>query len=333
MGEKFLSLKEIIREPDLYYAHSKEDKTQKTQYETLEEHTKLCQEYFGKICENKQIEKKMEHFYRIYMGETSKEAKELFDAMWKNVVTFHDMGKINPMFQRVALGRTEVAENKEYYLVGSKHSSLSSVIYMEYYLKKAEQIENWEEAQRLLLLIMYNGYIISRHHSGLVSASDFAAGEQKEEICKAIKVLQKECKKVCKNEFDFDKDCFENMGSNFKDLPRTKKQNIWLYFYEKLLYSLLVASDYYATSEYVSGVKTKDLGELEDITDLYEAFQKTEINQAIREYETTLYPMETEKLQKVEDINVLRKEICCVTKRKPFFMWKHQLAAVSLIYP
>jgi CRISPR-associated endonuclease/helicase Cas3 len=176
MGEKFLSLKEIIREPDLYYADSKEDKTQKTQYETLEEHTKLCQEYFGKICENKQIEKKMEHFYRIYMGETSKEAKELFDAMWKNVVTFHDMGKINPMFQRVALGRTEVAENKEYYLVGSKHSSLSSVIYMEYYLKKAEQIENWEEAQRLLLLIMYNGYIISRHHSGLVSVSDFAAG-------------------------------------------------------------------------------------------------------------------------------------------------------------
>lgn len=309
MLEKFLDLKEIIKEPDSYFAHSKEDENQKTQYESLEEHTKLCQEYFEKICESKQIEKKMEHFCHIYMGEASKEAKELFDSMWKNVVTFHDMGKINPMFQRSALGRTEVAENKEYYLVGSKHSSLSSVIYMEYYLKKVEELQNWEEAQRLLLLIMYNGYIISRHHSGLVSVSDFAAGEQKEEIGKAIKVLQKEGKKVCKNEFDFDNDCFENMGRNFRDLPRTKKQNIWLYFYEKLLYSLVVAADYYATSEYISGVKTKDLGELEDITSLYEAFQKTEINQAIRAYETTFYPMEAENLQKIEDINVLRKEI------------------------
>ena len=101
---------------------------------------------------------------------------------------------------------------------------------MEYYLKKAEELQNGEEAQRLLLLIMYNGYIISRHHSGLVSVSDFAAGEQKEEIGKAIKVLQKEGKKVCKNEFEFDNDCFENMGRNFRDLPRTKKTEYMVIF-------------------------------------------------------------------------------------------------------
>ena len=116
---------------------------------------------------------------------------------------------------------------------------------------------------------MYNAYIISRHHSGLVSMNDFGGGEQKEEICKAIKVLQKKYGKICKSEFDFDDVCFEYMGRNFKDISRTKKQDIWLYFYEKLLYSLLVAADYYATSEYVSGVKTKDFGELEDITKFY----------------------------------------------------------------
>ena len=309
MGEKFVDLKEIIREPDLYYAHTKMDENQKVQYETLEEHTKLCQEYFENICKSKQIEQKMDCFYQVYMGTASNPAKELFDSMWKNVVTFHDMGKINPMFQKIALGRKEVSENESYYSIGSKHSCLSAVMYMEYYLKKAEELEKLEEAQRLLLFILYNAYIISRHHSGLVSVRDFVSGEQKEEIGKAIKTLQKEYGKIGNREFDFDDDCFEYMGRCFKDIERTKKQDIWLYFYVKLLYSLLVAADYYATSEYVSGVKTKDFGELEDIWELYEAFEKTKINQEIREYENTLYPMTTEKRNKTQDINVLRKEI------------------------
>ena len=128
MGEKFVDLKEIIREPDLYYAHTKTDENQKVQYETLEEHTKLCQEYFENICKSKQIEQKMVCFYQVYTGTASKEAKELFDSMWKNVVTFHDMGKINPMFQKFALGRKEVSENESYYSIGSKHSCLSAVM-------------------------------------------------------------------------------------------------------------------------------------------------------------------------------------------------------------
>lgn len=315
MEETFIRLEEIIREPDLYYAHSKKNENQEIEYETLEQHTKLCGQYFEKICKSRQIAAKMNRFYQIYMGETSKEAKILFDAMWNNVVTFHDMGKTNPLFQREVLGRKEVVDHGGYCLVGSKHSSLSAVIYMEYYLQKVEELENFEEAQRLLILIMCNGYIISRHHSGLVSMEGFLRGEQKEEIKKAIKVLEKEYEKVCNKQFYFDEACMRAMEECFVHIPRSKKQDIWLYFYEKLLYSLLVAADYYATSEYASSVKIKDLGEVEDISQLYSAFQSTKINQGIREYEHTFYPMEEEKLQQTEDINVLRKEIFLEAER------------------
>ncbi len=47
---------------------------------------------------------------------------------------------------------------------------------------------------------------------------------------------------------------------------QSKRQGIWLYFYEKLTYSLLVAADYYATSEYSSGINIDSFGEIDDIT-------------------------------------------------------------------
>ncbi len=318
MGEKFLELSDLIKEPDCYYAHSKENLNHIIEYETLEAHTKLCQQYFEELCKCKQIEEKMDCFYQVFMGKTSKETKKIFDSMWKNITTFHDMGKINTRFQREILGRREVKENKEYDLVGAKHSSLSAVIYMDYYLEMAETLEQEEEASRLLIFIMCNGYLISRHHSGLVPVGDFLEGEQKEKICKAIEVLQTEYEKVCKKSFQFDNLCFAYMGQRFVDEPRTKKQNIWLYFYEKLLYSLLVAADYYATSEYVSGVKTTDFGQLDDLSNLYKVFQNTKINQGIREYENTLYPMKSKALQEIRDINVLRKEIFLETEKNFF---------------
>lgn len=309
MKKEFLDLKEILREPDLYYAHSKSDGEGEIQYETLEEHTTLCQYYFEKICHCKKIEEKMEFFYQKFMGKTSEQTKKLFDEMWKNVVTFHDVGKVNPLFQSNVLHREDIVKNPSYNLTGSKHSVLSAVIYMDYYLDKAEQLDHYEEARGLLILIMCHGYLISRHHSGLVSMEAFLVGEQKDELDKAIKVLEKEYRKIGKKQFLFDQECIKVMGQEFKDINCTKQQSIWLYLYEKLLYSLLIAADYYATSEYISGIKTKDIGEIENISEFYESFQNTEINQSIREYEKTTYPMKNQKLQEIRDINVLRKEI------------------------
>lgn len=319
MGKKFLEVTDFIKKTDFYSAHSKENGNKKVEYETLEAHTKLCQHYFETLWECKQIEDKMDHFYEIFMGETSKETKDIFDNMWKNIITFHDMGKINPRFQREILGRKDIEENKNYNIIGSKHSALSAVIYMEYYLEIAEMIEHKEEAGRLLILIMCNAYLISRHHSGLVPVEDFLAGEQKEEIYKTIKILQTEYEKVFKKSFQFDISCFDYMALRFIEEPRTKKQDIWLYFYEKLLYSLLVAADYYATSEYISGVKITDFGELDELNNLCKVFQNTKINQSIREYENTLYPMESKTLQEIRDINVLRKEIFLETEKNYFY--------------
>lgn len=320
MSGKFVDLRGILCNLDVYYAHTKENVNHELEYETLEEHTNKSLHYFERICENKQLEAKMDCFYRIYMekmlGETSDETKSLFDEMWKNVVIFHDLGKVNPLFQKIVLKRKDVRENPDFNIIGTRHSVLSSVMYMDYYINRVEKLQNMDEAERLLIIVICNAYLISRHHSRLTALENFLSGSQKDDILKAVKVMDKNYESICGRKFEFNKDCIENMGTVFKDTVQSKKQSIWLYLYTKLLYSVLVAADYYATSEYISGIKTQDLGELEDISELYEIFQNTEINKSIREYEENTYSMSDDKLSRVKDINVLRKEIFLNAEKK-----------------
>lgn len=129
------------------------------------------------------------------------------------------------------------------------------------------------------------------------------------EIAQAIKVLQQEYDTICTRKFGLEQYKMDFIIRVFKESKSTKKQSIWLYIYEKLLFSLLVASDYYATSKFISGVTIENLGNFQNLQQLNKVFSNTEINKAIRNYEAQEYPMEDSRLWETKDINVLRKEI------------------------
>ena len=60
---------------------------------------------------------------------------------------------------------------------------------------------------------------------------------------------------------------------------------IFIWYNTRLLFSLLVAVDYYATSDYMNGIKLKAFGQLDDISNIIQAYEKTGTQQSIREYE------------------------------------------------
>ena len=81
----------------------------------------------------------------------------------------------------------------------------------------------------------------------------------------------------------------ENEGQKLKKvyLKRDKKEGmferltgnkssrqVYLFGYTRLLFSLLVASDYYATSEYMNEIQLKETGQLDDISGMIEAYEK-----------------------------------------------------------
>lgn len=79
-----------------------------------------------------------------------------------------------------------------------------------------------------------------------------------------------------------------------------------LYVYAKLLYSLLVSSDFYATSEYMSGFKAEkpeDFGVLTDVDKFFKPFSETDIYKNIRNYS------KVRKQSDFADINEARSEM------------------------
>ena len=321
MEIKFIKMEKILKDPFQYYAHKKEQESGGQRLETLEEHTLLCQKYFKCIYQNKQIGEAVSLFIRKYMkkfsGKLSEKSRQLIADMWCNVVTFHDVGKHNPNFQRDVMGRKEVERNPNYSPAGSEHSALSAVLYLNYYYKKLKN-EELEEGRYLFYLLMCNAYTISRHHGRLVSLEEFVRSLSEGRNRKLFKVLQKESGNVCEEKFELSENMITKMINMVDKVGKnqTKEQAIWLYFYEKLTYSMLVAADYYAASEFMSGIQMQDLGEVDNISEIFQVHQSTEVNQGIRKYEAEEYPVDLEKLEKETKINVLRNEIFLDAERQ-----------------
>lgn len=319
MELKFVPIGEILKNPDSYYAHTKGIGESKQNLETLAEHTMLCQQYFSKIYETKCIGGCILRFINFYMGSISEYENNLFKEMWCNVVTFHDLGKHNPNFQRNVLGRKEVKKNPAYGPAGNRHSMLSAVIYMDYYFRRVREIKG-EAGKRLSLIMLCNAYVIARHHGRLVSMEDFMHELIDGNDRGIIKIFRQEERNFCAGTFGLEEKHLKKLRELLKEIGRiqTKEQGIWLYFYEKLTYSMLVAADYYATSGFMSGVKVEHLGNLKQILQFSSVHQQTAVNKAIREYETEFYPADAEQLKAERQINKLRNEIFLDVEKQLF---------------
>ena len=66
------------------------------------------------------------------------ELQELICEMYYHVPLFHDLGKINPIFQNKNMGNLIVSTDRfsDFLLLSSKHSLFSSVLYINIFAKK-----------------------------------------------------------------------------------------------------------------------------------------------------------------------------------------------------
>ena len=99
----------------------------------------------------------------------------------------------------------------------------------------------------------------------------------------------------------------------FDNLDREKA--LIVYTYERLLYSVLVACDYYATTEFMSGVEIKNFGDINEINEFYDVYKNTYVYKSIRDYENNDYKSKT-SFDHVKDINILRDEMFLDSERE-----------------
>ena len=294
------------------YAHLLRDGKEK---ETLIEHTDRSKKYWINIVEKKHLDKVFEEFENVYLEGFSKEAIELFEKMTVNIVVLHDFGKVNPRFQQVNMkNKCSMGEMKDNN-IGKKHSIISAIFYLDYFLPKINKLESKEEKNELKNLAYIYSYIISKHHGNLDRFEKYLNSllEESEDDLgyrakKWLTVWKKDIMKLNESiEIIKRSQTIENMMERMK--KREKKKTIYLYGMTKLVYSLLVVSDYYATSEFMSGIKMSDFGQLANYEDILNTYENMDVQKNIRKYEKEVYPLEKEKYKLEEDINILRNEM------------------------
>lgn len=295
-----------------YLAHIKDNRE-----ETLQEHTELANKYFEKIVEYKNLKPFFEGIKNILKLENIEE--ELYYKMIDDVVNFHDFGKINSQFQIDKMLNEKILKMEDKYnilgVLGSDHSLLSASMFIAYYFGKITDLIEIVETKKIVILfeiLFALSYVISKHHGNLDSFEEYIeklSRNNDENILKELKNISVSNGGILLQAF-LEKETI-TIFFNFIETyisERKKKENISsheamsIFVFTKMMFSLLVASDYYSTNEFMQEIKYEDFGNMGNIDTIKKEYENSEIIKSIRDKEKNGIPND-------EDINNFRTKI------------------------
>lgn len=201
-------------------------KTNSKSYETLFAHSGLTYRYFEKIIESKSLQTILDDLIKKidYMHH------KLIDQMFKDAIYLHDLGKKNPYFQAKKMGNPHFEAYQDS-TTSSEHSKYSADEYIKHYLVLIEDKQKFNRFEReKLKYILYSfSYHMAKHHGRLSQFEKYKTEDKKAQSYRA-------------------------------NLDKLKIHEFEFYILNKLLFSLLVSSDYYATTEYMADFPIDSFG-------------------------------------------------------------------------
>lgn len=273
------SLHKNVPEVDKMFAHRHKDND--VPREPLECHLKTTIEYYRKLCENKHVDKLVTS---MIDGIQRTEAKKLFTQtdrkfifeLFEEAIFLHDIGKINPNFQIKKMKNT-LLDNV---LDGiTQHSVFSAIIYLDYFNKRYNELKL---SRGVRAFIVSFSYIISRHHSDL---QDYNYEDYIDALEKGMETKYFRYYRGINSEEEFEslRKMIQNIGKrNIVTSYEIKEKEYFIL--NKLLYSIIVACDFYATSEYDTRKKI-ELSRIKSIDLIRKEYEETEQVKKIRLYE------------------------------------------------
>lgn len=282
-------MEQLLKE-NTYYAH-REDSKEK---ELLSSHLELTYAYYKKMEKYKNLDKKVKDMIQKTFKVEGELTQKIYE-MFEQAIYYHDIGKINPLFQKNKM-QNDLHIKME--IQDDTHAALSARIYVDSLLKEIlEETSNYEIKQKTVLVYVtyYFGYVISRHHTSLEGIHHF------EDAIKNKNIPQLEEAKEALYKAQLAKlDLF---------LEKVSPDAIGLYILCKLLYSVLIDADFYATYEYMSG---KEVPIEEKKQELFTKYKESELYKSIQEY--------GKGKKQIEGINKIRSDIFLETQKE---LWEH----------
>lgn len=356
MNKKILDLNRLIYPSHVenlenLYGHKKKisENNNNYEYESLEKHIELANNYFIKILKKKKISNFFDEIIKKIDLNLSQNALDEFKLIYMNVINFHDIGKINPGFQK-KLDKICNYGDSVSTIEDDKHSMLSATTYLNFFIRRVEvenEVGNISKSEMRLLqdLILLGAFAISRHHSDIVNFDSFLviiaeltlptydnlssflntsgiagnfADLSMSYDCQMNKIEKDSPIYIEKREV-WDKKCkcktnklMSNLNKNLENwrtghFNKESHYHMIKHVYFKMIYSLLLAADYYSTNEFMNDLQTNSFGELENFDHIFSEYSNTEILKSIRKYEKEEWG--SVDLSEADNINTLRNDM------------------------
>jgi CRISPR-associated endonuclease/helicase Cas3 len=327
-------INEFLIDADKYYAHisPKSANTIKNP-ETLQEHIELVQDKLRKLCEihnlDNVIDGLISDFIRNQKLEIRPELGNFIKRLFVNTVVFHDFGKINENFQADPTKMNNSffqGKNDPKSILSTYHSSLGAYLFIVRHIKDVTTELKKENHYVAILAILMFSYSIFKHHG------KYLGDDYKEKI--SFSMDEVACMKsyIAHYQYLIEPNIAEVTVSNLKKIFEILDayqmfNSFSLFAMVRLNFSLLTASDYLASSEYMSAddklkKKNFDSGVLTEIriNELYEFISQSDFlknDQVIKKnynkhtYEKIekAFQLENPKEQNNDNLNLLRQEM------------------------
>lgn len=322
------ALRTFLANADRYYAHLPKSNTAVPK-ETLEKHILLVNRYFVRLINEHGLDSVIDELIKGINTSDNLATSNYIKKLFVNTIVFHDFGKVNERFQmdkmQNDLFRKPVGTDSP---IGSTHSALSAFIYLSKHLN--EIALEYKSNPLLITACIYLSYSIFKHHSrqfddGALDTTGFADYKAKFDFDDFKKFLSNYLKTFS---YNINPKIIQIIGQNGL-LTNKKKLNtdnsFSLYALCRLNFSLLTASDYLATNEYMNSdekysAKINDFGTLpkERIDEIYQFVTNADwLNETEgkKNYNKTVfekignYKFQNPKIATGDNLNILRTEM------------------------
>lgn len=296
-----------------YYAHLSKDKSDK---ETLFEHSELVSKYCLRLMESHKIDHLLDSLIEKVMPllpvKSEKEFGNLFKEIFIAAVVYHDLGKVNPNFQVLKMENEMFSLNNKLSFQ-SNHSLLGAYLFSNIFFKKTVENTELNDDERLILYFsihLFAGAVIKHHNPTIDISLEF--NNQQINDCysflEAYHIYLDE--NFCLSFYYGATDIF----SGFCEIVSEPEVYFNLFATTKLLYSLLTASDFYATNEFMTKIEVNEFGILskDEKEKLIERFK------TVKPYNEDLYaklehyqsiPFEKLTERNNQNLNILRQKL------------------------
>lgn len=319
------SIGTFLIDSDKYYAHvSPKNIAVKLPPETLQQHVELVQEKLGLLTERHGLDIVVDNLINDFLRSQKVESKKLGDflkRLFVNTVVFHDFGKINENFQASSDKMNNFhfrGKEKTKSVISTNHSSLGAYLFIVKHIDEANaQVEIQYRLTSMLAILMLS-YPIFKHHGKYLN----------DEYKDKIDFTQDEvaCMKayIANYGYEIDSRLTNSMplhlGKAFSQLESADLFNSYsLYSLVRLSFSLLTASDYLASSQYMTGLEIKDFGvlSLDRINELFDFIStsntllngKPNYNKVTYQQLKNGHKLQNPTDQSNDNLNVLRQEM------------------------